>query len=179
MKKTYLGLVLFITGICAAGCLPNATPEETNQMCENLIKLRGEIDRSTEAELKKKVEAQFAKEEKRLRDWMAKDLKSWDDEMAQKLEAAKDDAEKEKIEKDYAHKKDVTSQQHLPGIKELGPKKAEAIKEASEKAKENAAMWKKAITDCLDQAKKEGVSQKSAQCRIKAQSTDEYWNQCR
>ncbi len=179
MRKIINITVLVFIGSLALSCLPKASEEDCNKMCENLLNLRGEIDTSTEKERIAKVEAQFQKEEKRLTDWMAKDLKGWDDELNAKLAQLKKNKEKKSLEEEYAQKKEVTRQQHLPGINDLKPKKEAAIKKAKEDAAASSATWKKALDECVAEALKEGTPKKIADCRIAATGTDQYWNTCR
>ncbi len=160
-------------------CVTKATEDECKQMCENLIGLRGQIDMSTVAERTAKVEESFKREEKRLKDWLKRDLDAWDEELKAKLAELKKDDEKKKLTEEYEKKKEVTRQKHLPGLKELGPKKETAINEAQKKAAESKAEFDKAVEECRDDAVKEGVPQSAVQCRIKATSTDQYWNVCR
>ena len=54
-----------------------------------------------------------------------------------------------------------------------------AIDEAKKKAADNKVAFKAAVDECVAKSKQEGVSQKIAQCRITATSSDKYWNGCR
>jgi hypothetical protein len=174
----FLGMSMFCGGV-TLGCIPEATEQEMKAMCENLVKLRGEIDLSDEAELIAEVEEEFKREAKRLKDWKERDLKGWDDELTAKLKALTDDAEKESLKAEYEKKKQITASKHDPGIAALDGKKKAAIDAAKKKAVENRGLYAKAVEECVSKAKKEGVSQKVATCRIKANSTDAYWNACR
>ncbi len=173
-----LGLVT-LAGLVGPGCVTEATEQEIQSMCENLVKIRGEVDLSSDAELIADVEASFKKEAKRLKDWKARDLKGWDDELAAKLKDIEDEEEKSKLKEEYEKKKQITASKHDPGIDGLGAKKLKAIEAAKKKALENQALFKKKTEECVAKAKKEGVSQKVAVCRIKAKTSDAYWNVCR
>ena len=61
-----------IAQVACIGCIPEATDQEIKAMCENLIKVRAEVDMSSEAELIAGVEESFKKEKKRLEDWKAR-----------------------------------------------------------------------------------------------------------
>jgi hypothetical protein len=159
--------------------MTQATESELKGMCENLIELRGEIDLSEESVLVANVEEDFKKERKRLLDWKARDLKGWDDELAAELKNIEDDEEKKKLTEEYAKKKEITASRHDPGIDALDGKKTAAIEAAKKKVVENKAAFEKAVAECVTEAQKEGISQKMAQCRIKADSADKYWNSCR
>lgn len=173
-----LGIGTF-AGIICTGCIQEASEQEIEAMCENLVKIRGEVDMSSEAELIAQVKESFKKEEKRLRDWKARDLKGWDDELEAKLKEAKDDAEKAKLKEEYEKKKVVTASKHDPGIDGIGDKMKKSIESAKKKVVENQALYAKKVEECITSGKKEGVSQKVAQCRIKAENPDTYWNVCR
>ncbi|MCP4674974.1 MAG: hypothetical protein GY854_05605 [Deltaproteobacteria bacterium] len=178
--KIYLEiLVTVIACVFAVSCMPAATDAELEQMCDNLVRLRGEVDMSTVKERVAKVEESYSREEKRLKDWLKRDIQAWDKELDVSLQELKTDEEKEKLKAEYAAKKEVTRKKHQPGIEAIGPKKEAAIKEAKKKFEESQAEFKKAATKCVEDARKEGVSQKAAQCRIKATSKDQYWNLCK
>ena len=53
------------------------------------------------------------------------------------------------------------------------------MKAAREKIADKKAQRDEEVKKCVEEAKAEGPSQEVAQCRIKADSTDAYWNQCR
>ena len=178
MKKDVL-TTLSVVVLFAVGCIPKATDDELKQMCESLVKLRGEIDLSSEKELIAAEEERFRKEAIRLKEWKARDMKGWDDELAAKLAEVEKEEEKEALKAEYEKKKQITVSKHDPGIAALDGKKKQAIEAAKKEAVENQAAYDGAVRDCSDQAKKEGVSQKVAQCRITATSVDQYWNVCR
>jgi hypothetical protein len=178
MMKRVLA-TLSLAALYAAGCVPSATDDELKQMCENLVKLRGDIDDSSEKALIAAEEERFKKEAIRLKDWKARDLKGWDDELAAKLAEVEKEEDKEALKAEYEKKKAVTASKHDPGIAALDGKKKQAIEDAKKKFIENQAARDGAIRDCVDTAKTEGINQKVAKCRIGATSTDQYWNACR
>ncbi len=179
MKQLVRTTAMVCVCFFVVSCVTKATEDECKQMCDNLVRLRGQIDMSTVAERTAKVEESFKREEKRLKDWMERDLAAWDEELKAKLAAQEKDDEKKKLTEEYEKKKEVTRQKHLPGLKELGPKKEAALKEAQKKAAESKTEFDKAVEECKAEAIKEGVPQSAAQCRTKATSTDQYWNVCR
>jgi hypothetical protein len=179
MSKLAYIAVLLCSGLLLAACIEKASEEQHNKMCENLVKLRGEVDTSTAEERTVKVNEKFAKEEKRLVDWMEKDLNGWDEELNSKLAEIKDENEKKALVEEYDKKKEDTKAQHIPGIEELKPQKEAALKEAKKKAEESRVAWTKAVGECMTAAVKEGTSKKVAECRIGATSVDQYWNMCR
>jgi len=184
MKKMASSLLIIFAAVCVTSCIPAATDAEMGAMCENLTKLRGDGDLSSEADLLKAIEVDFAAKLKKLEDWRAKDLAGWDKELAAKLEAAeadedKTDEDKAKLKEEYAGKKDVTSKQFDPDIEKLGPAKVEAVKAAKQKVIDDKAAYDTEIAKCVKEAKAEGVNQSVATCRAGAESTDKYWNFCR
>ncbi len=173
-------LALFVlAGIFATACVTSATDEEIGKMCDNLVKLRGDVDASSVAEKSAEVKERYQREEKRLKDWKARDLKAWDEELEAKLKATEDEEEQAKLKEEYGKKKAITESKHDPGIAELPKKLEAALAKAKAEVDENQKAWKAAVDECAAKAKKEGVSQKVAQCRIAAESTDKYWNSCR
>jgi hypothetical protein len=179
MNRRIRGVLFYAAALQLVSCAPAATDEELNQMCARLVELRGEIDATPLAERVGEVEKEFVREEKRLKDWMARDLKSWDDELATKLGELEDEEEKKKLTEEYAKQKEITRGKHQPGIDALEPKKKEAIEAIKKKVAASEQEVAAAVAECVGQAKKEGVSQKLAQCRIKAADKDAYWNKCR
>ena len=172
------GLLLLASAV-VTGCMAKATDQEIQTMCENLVKLRGEVNTDPEEKLIADVKESFQREEKRLKDWKARDLKGWDDELAAKLAATENDEQKKALDEEYAKKKEVTASKHDPDIQALPEKMNKAIEEAKKKAEDNKAAFKAAVDECISKSKKEGVTQKVAQCRIGATTTDQYWNSCR
>ena len=179
MKNLILTAVFCFVGTVVVSCIPAATDAEIGQMCENLVGLRADGPLPVEKDLLARVEEDFKAREKKLVDWRAKDLKGWDDELAAKLEKAESDEEKAKLNEDYAKKKEITSKQFDPDFQALGPSKEAAVKEAKKKVADEKAGRDEEVKKCVGEAKNEGISQQVAQCRIKADSTDAYWNQCR
>ena len=53
------------------------------------------------------------------------------------------------------------------------------IAEAKKEADDSRQAWTLAVDECVTKARKEGVSQELAKCRIVAQTADKYWNGCR
>ncbi len=179
MKNLIMATVFCFVGIVVISCIPAATDDEIGQMCENLVGLRAGAPLPLEKDLLAKVDEDFKARDKKLVDWRAKDLKGWDVELAAKLEKAETDEEKAKLNEDYTKKKEVTSKQFEPDFKALAPAKEAAIKDAKKKVVEAKAERDEEVKKCVAEAKNEGPSQQVAQCRIKAQSSDAYWNQCR
>jgi Zn-dependent oligopeptidase len=178
MRVFILLAVIWTTGTLTA-CEPPAGDEALGRMCENLVKLRGEVKVKTDAEVQAEVEERFAQTKKRLEDWLARDLASWDKELEAKLRTIEDKEEKQRISEEYAKKKEITRQQHLPGIAELEPKKTAALEEAEKKQAAARQNFGQRVEACVADARAAGTSQKLAQCRIEATSKDAYWNKCR
>ena len=179
MRDPKLMVCAVVIGAAMMGCGTPATDAEVNDMCKNLVSLREGGPVAGEAELIAKVEDDFAKSEKRLLEWKARDLKGWDEELAAKLEKAESDEDKKALEEEYAKKKKVTEEQFAPDIAKLVPDKKAALEEAKKKAAEKQAQRDEKVAECVKEAAAEGVTQQLAQCRIKAESTDAYWNKCR
>lgn len=168
--------------------MPDATEQELKAMCENLVKLRGDIDSTTLQERTVKIEKDFAKRAERIESSKKKELEAWDQELEAKIkemtseEGDKEKASEEDIKKEkenYAAKKADVEKRYAEQTKRFDPDKAAALKEAKEKVAKSEADFAEDTKECLAEAKKEGVTQKVAQCRASATSTDQYWNKCR
>jgi hypothetical protein len=181
-KISILSLVLF-----AAGCGSSATDEELTQMCSNLVKVRGEVSVPDEAKLLADIEADFQKKEAEMLAWKKRDMDSWDDELKEKIAALTDKDDKTdsdtqtpaQLKAEYAKKKEIGARQFDDDLAKLPILKKEALANARQNVADKQMKVNDCIKTCIDDAKKEGVSQKLAQCRIAAKDKDTYWNKCR
>ncbi|MBN2804579.1 MAG: hypothetical protein JXR91_15910 [Deltaproteobacteria bacterium] len=193
--------IVFLSATFFWGCAPEATDDEINKMCANLEKVRGEITVPSKDEELAKINEDYKKKEVALLDWKARDMKSWDDELAAKLKALEDEAAAEKdvkkakkpktdepveekptaedLKKLYDGKKAIGAKQFDDDIAKIPDLKKAAIDDLMEKIKGKEALLNENIKLCADEAKKEGVSSKLAQCRIGAPDKDTYWNKCK
>jgi colicin import membrane protein len=163
-----------------SSCAPAATDAELTQMCENLVQLRGEIDDTTAEERTAKVEEEFAEREKIHHEQQEAALRGVDGALKGKLEEAGDDEEaKQKLEAEHKETRAGLEKEGADLLAELKAEKEKALAAARQKAADAAAERDEAIKKCKEEATAEGVNQTVAQCRIKAESTDAYWNQCR
>jgi hypothetical protein len=201
MNKLIKMAILILTTMLLSSCQESASDDELNAMCDNLIKVRGEITIPDAAKLKADIEADFAAKKKHLEEWKAREMKSWDDELKSKLAALdKEEADKKgkkakkkgakkseddekdpkkQLQEEYAKKKSIGAAQFDKDIAALAPAKEEALSSIKDKIVKMQAEYDSAKQQCLKQAKSEGVSKKLAQCRINAQDKDAYWNRCR
>ena len=203
MKKFIVASTLGILMISLGACAPPATDQELNDMCVNLVKVRGEITVPDEADLNADIEADFQKRRKHLMDWKAREMKSWDDEMKRKLEilkeeeaagkkpagAAKPAAEGEEeaeesesvkaLRAGYAEKKKVGSKQFDEDLSALGPALKDALAGVKGMIAKKQEAYDSSVKQCIAESKAEKITQEVAQCRINAQSSDEYWNLCK
>jgi polyhydroxyalkanoate synthesis regulator phasin len=170
----YVWLVL-----TATACVESATDEEIASMCDNLVHLRGKISPPSTETLVSDVTVKFEQEAKEINEKQMRERKALDEERRVKLETAKNEMERSKVEEEYAEKIDALGTKYAPKIVAANSQKSEALVGAKKKGEENRAAWDEAVNACIAQAKKEKVSQKIAHCRIKAKSADKYWNGCR
>jgi len=178
-RLTLLGLLIGGFAL-VGGCAPAATDAELTQMCENLVQLRGEVDNTSAEERTAKVEEEFGKREKLHHEQQEAALKGADASLKGKLEQAGDDEEaKAKVEAEHKEMRASLEQEGAGLLAKLEAEKEEALAAAKKKAADAAAELADEVKKCKDEAAAEGVTQTMAQCRIKAESTDAYWNQCR
>jgi hypothetical protein len=178
-RLTLLGLLLGSL-VILSGCAPAATDAELKQMCENLTALRGEVDTTTLEERTAKVAEEFGKREKLHNDQQEAALKGADGALKGALEAAGEDEEaKKKAEAEHAEMRKTLEKEGADALTALKTEKEAALAAAKEKTEAAQAELAETVGKCIEEAKAEGVTQPVAQCRIKAESTDAYWNQCR
>lgn len=168
-----------ILGVWTMSCMTPASEDEVTSMCTNLVKLRGQVAEPNAETIVSDISMKYEQEAKSLNEDLARARRVLEDEMQTKLEEAKKDPGKEKIKAAYAAKLEALQTDHKPELAKVDAMKKEAIANAKKAAESNRAEWDNAVNECVEQARKEGVSQEIAQCRIKASSTDKYWNGCR
>ncbi len=179
MKKATLVFGVILVGLCAVACLPDATQQEMEQMCGKLIDLRGEVEIVTVTDAVTVVKKEYQKRHQELAGKQAGELETLGQENEEALAKAANDEEKAKIEKEMTAAKEAIIARYKPQIEQLKPQRDTAVKEVAQKAEQSKAKWEEAIAECVATSKKEGVMQKVAQCRVNAQSLDQYWNACR
>ncbi len=180
MRKRMLSFILFAwVSALVSACVTKATDDELQDMCDNLVKLRGEIKKPSSATFESDISMKFEKKTQMLKASQESEQRRLNDEMKKKLEAVTDEAEKANIMAEYEEKIAAVKADLAPEIASLNAKKSEEIESEKRKAEEGEAAWRLAVEACLNDAKRDAVSQKVAQCRIQADSTDKYWNICR
>lgn len=179
MNKLLKAGLLFLVGALSASCISKATEDEVKQMCENLVRLRGEVELVTVSDAITVVEEDYKRRRQQLDTMKEQDIKDWDDELSAKLADAENEDEKAKLRKEYAERQKEVIARYEPQIVELEPSKKEAMERAKQRAKDSEMAWVSEVDRCVSSALEEGVNQTVAQCRITAESTDKYWNGCR
>ena len=192
MKSATAYLVILLSVLVLSGCMANATNEEISQMCENLVGMRSKGTGINEASALAKLEKDFAGRKEQIQIEIKSEQRQWDDELQAKLEAIGADLtdkekeekaeelaeEKKKLEEEFQAQKDDIATKRAKDIENLGPAKQKAIEAVKAKAAKLKTKMTEEISKCVEEARTKGVSQKMAQCRINAQTTDEYWNIC-
>ncbi|HUT76249.1 MAG TPA: hypothetical protein VM285_01090 [Polyangia bacterium] len=164
-----------------AGCLPAATDQEIARMCENLVKLRGEVDLvpidKRISEIDEEMAARKADIEKSNASTLAglsADLQAKLAELGEKATAE----DRAKVEQENAAKTTEAEAQKAEALARIEPDREARVVDARKKAEEARASAAASIEECTKKAKDEGVTQKLAECRIQAGTTDKYWNLC-
>ena len=180
----FMGAVLLAGSVTA--CIPAATDAELDAMCKNLVQVRGEVAVESIEDLKQGIEKRFAELGENIERARAAEIKLWDEELAAKLkeaeeqdEDAEDPLDPKKIKTEFAAKKAESNKPFDEQKSQIEPDKQAAIKDAEARVSKATADLAAAVEKCVGEAKAEGVGQQIAQCRVKAESTDAYWNKCR
>lgn len=197
MKKLAIIFSLVCLGAIGASCTPDATEAELKAMCEKLVELRGEIPKLTVEDVVKEVEQDFDEREKANKRAAELEKEDWDAELEagikvlkEKMEAQAEDEEVEeedkvteediqKLKDKIAAKKADTDKRYAEKAKQLGPDKELGIQAAKDKVEKVKAKFAASVDECMVDAKKAPVPQPLAQCRAKAESTDQFWNVCK
>ena len=177
-RAVVIGAVILLGGLTTS-CVPKATEKECEQMCRNLVKLRGEVDLEPVDQRIADVEKDYEEKKKELETRKEQALKALDTELEEAVAEAEDEEAKEKLKKDYAAKKEAKGKEIESMVQSLGPEKEKEIAEVKKEAEQAEAKAQEKIAECTQKCIAEGVTQKVANCRIKATSVDEYWNRCR
>lgn len=180
----FLRILFFLLAVSTAlGCKSPATDGQVNLMCEHNLAISGTLRGTSYEDESKRISEEYEKKDADLKKEMNRDLGGLDDVAAVKIkdieaEAAEDkDAKIAAVKEDIEKKKKAIVEQFEPLIAKLEPQKAFQLKEAKEYTDKRSAEAGKAKSDCLDEAKKTGVSEETAACRIQAKSPDQY-NAC-
>lgn len=180
MNDRFVWVILGVwTILCVSGCITKATDEELESMCDNLVRLRGEIPKPSSAKIESDISMRFQEKAKTIEQNNQSEIQFLTEEMNEKIEAAATDKDKAAIQDEYEKQMNAVKARIKPELEAMTAKKSRALEEAKVKVKESEEEWHAAVETCIADAKKESVSQKLARCRIQANSTDKYWNVCR
>jgi membrane-associated HD superfamily phosphohydrolase len=105
-------------------------------------------------------------------------VKAVDDEMQTKLSAAANDDEKAKLNDEYAPKKDQAAKETDKAMQDLSTERTNAIKAAKDKAEAAKVQLEENVKKCKTDRISSDISKETAQCRLKAESVDAFWNKC-
>jgi hypothetical protein len=172
---------VFFAGLLA-GCVPAASDQEIAQMCENLVKLRGEVDLTPLEQRLVKIDEEFAGRKADIEKRFASALEAVARETEARIAELGGKAtpeERDKIEQDGAARKAEAKVQQADALSKLDPDREARVADAKAKSEKEEAAAAEKIAECTKKAKDEGVSQALAKCRAEADSTDKYWNRCR
>jgi hypothetical protein len=164
------------------GCLPAATDQDIAKMCENLVKLRGEVDLTPIEERIAGIEGELAAKKANLGKRHAATLERLGADLQAKLAELGETATPEdraKVEQENAAQKAEADKQQAEALARIEPDREARVAEARKQAEAASASAAAAIDECAKKAKADGVTRKLAECRIQAETTDKYWNLCR
>jgi hypothetical protein len=175
--KRFMSATIIV--FAASGCIPDATDAEIQEMCEKLTELRGEVQLVTVSEAITVVEKEYAQKKAKLEKRRDASLNAAEAAHQEELGEADSPEAKAKLAKKHEERKKEIDERFEQQVAELTPGLKEAKKEASADASRKQGEWQEHVDKCIDESKQQGVKQPVAQCRIKAKSTDTYWNRCR
>jgi hypothetical protein len=189
MRQGWLLFAMAAWILTLSGCEPAASSDELTQMCTNLTRVRAEVKVPTVSDLTREVNEEYATKEKKLLDWKARDMRSWDEELAARLKILADNPEElddagepmtpEKLREMYAKKKEIGAGQFDDDLLKLTVEKKEKLAGLEGIVRDAQQEFDSRIAKCIDDAKKEKISKSLAQCRIVAPDKDSYWNKCK
>lgn len=194
MRLTVTAMFLALSACAFAGCSSPASSEQLEKMCDKSLDLNGTLRGTSEEEEVGRVEEEYARKEKDLKDEMARDLKGLDDVLAAALEDLKaeeielteeeaeagktpEEVREERIaakKADIDKKKQPIIEQFERLIEVLGPQKKVQVKKAKEYAAKRRKEADEARAECVSDSEAKGVSGDLAVCRIGAGTQDEY-----
>lgn len=179
MKKIVFIAIFVLSGALVSACVTEATEKEYKDMCENLVRLRGKIDTTPLDEVIARIEKEYQNRAKIIKEQLDREVMAWDELFKADLSSAKDEKEKEKLLQEDEEFRASAKRKYAEQLEELNPRKQKDVRRAKERAEEAQLDWAEAVDQCLSTSQQERIPQKTAQCRISAETTDMYWNTCR
>jgi len=174
-------IVVIFAAACAslaAGCVEKPTEQELDQMCRHLEELRGEVDTTPIDQIVGDLEKQFNARLEKLQTETDVALKAVDAELAEKLKTAATDDDKEKLNAEYAPKKDQAAKDTDAAMQALSTERKDAIAKAKSEAEAGKAKLEENVKKCKSDKISSDVSRETAKCRIEAKTVDDFWNKC-
>jgi hypothetical protein len=180
MKRAFaIAFLAAVGSLAMSACAEPPTEQELDDMCRHLETLRGEIDTTPVIDIAAKIEKDVATRLEAMQKESDAALKAVDDELQAKLATAASDDEKEKLNEEYAPKKDEAAKKFDAQMQALSVERTESIKKAGEKAEADQKALEENIKKCKADKKTADISKTAALCRIKAKTVDEFWNTCK
>jgi hypothetical protein len=179
MKGRTAFIVVAALGVSlAAGCMERPTDQELDTMCRHLEELRGEVDTTPIDEVIGELEKSFTARLEKLQGEIDAALKAVDAELEEKIKAAASDEEKEKLNAEYAPKKDEAAKNTDAAMQALSSERQSAIAKARADAEAGKAKLEENVKKCKTDKISSDISKETAQCRIGAKTVDDFWNKC-
>ena len=178
MRGTFIAISVALGALLAAGCIERPTDQELDEMCRHLEELRGEVDTTPIDETLAELEKDFTARLEKLQKATDEALAAIDAELQAKLDAAGTDEEKAKLNEEYAPKKDQAAKENDKAMQDLATERTNAVQAAKDKAEAGAKQLEENVKKCKTDRISSDISKETAQCRIKAQSVDAFWNKC-
>jgi len=184
MSKLATSIGLALAACFFISCITKATEDEVKKACRNLLELRGEYEVVSVDNALADIEERYSAKQSGVQDQKNAALQLLNAELTEKLaEIDEKDSEAAAEEKkklvDEGDKNKMETNQNFDQMQEqLKTDKITDIEEAKGKAAESADEVRIVVDACVSKSLADGMSQKMALCRGKAQTIDKYWNGC-
>ena len=178
LRGIAISSVLF-TAFLVLACVSDATPDEKEKMCENLVKLQGNAKIITVADAISVITTEYNQKEKEIKEQQTEEIKTLEQQHEQYLADAKSAKEKETIQKEMEAQKELINANYAEKMKRMTPERENAIQDVKYKADRMRDDYKNSIKKCINDLALFGVDQELAQCRARAKTVDEFWKNCK
>ena len=183
MKRNVALCSVVLAMVAIAACAPKATLDDCTAVCKKKAVL--EATAAPDAAIEDPIaviEKDFQGRAQELENQKAEAIQTIDQELQEKLVAAKDDQERETLTQEYATKKEEKAKEFQPMVDALNQQKADSIKAAQEKIaqaeEQKKAQEAAAVKTCADACVKAGTTKAKATCQMNAATIQDFGN-CR
>ena len=178
MLRAFMAALLGVGAFLACGCMPEATPEDIQKMCENFAHLNGSDKVPSKEAMVADVDAMFGQLEKDVKATRDEQIKLWEADLQVQLAAAKDDEQKASLQSLLEERKKQAEEKMQLDLASFAPRRVEEMAKVDGTIKTAKEEHRAAIQKCIDKASAEKITQELALCRIGAKTLDMYNQVC-